>query len=97
MVEDTGKTLRADTYRPVNVPEPVKVEEDALGSPAAVGGKRRAFRGRVISVEDGWRIDDEWWRAEPVARFYYDVLLASGQRLVLYKDLGNGEWYQQEY
>ncbi len=94
MVEDTGKALRADTYRPVNVPEPVKVEEDASGLPAAVGGKRRQA---VAAIEDRWRIDDEWWRAEPVTRLYYNALLASGQRLVLYKDLATGGWYEQDY
>jgi hypothetical protein len=44
-----------------------------------------------------WRIDDEWWRAEPVSRRYYNVLLTSGQRLVLYKDIITGNWYEQEY
>jgi hypothetical protein len=94
MVEDTGKTLRADTHRPVNTPEPVRVEEDASGLPVAVKAKRRQA---VAYVEDRWRIDDEWWRAEPVARLYYNVRLASGQRLVLYKDIATGGWYQQDY
>jgi hypothetical protein len=50
-----------------------------------------------MTIEDRWRIDDEWWRAEPVSRLYYNVLLVSGQRLVLYKDLITGDWYEQEY
>jgi hypothetical protein len=94
MVEDSGKTLRADTYKPVNAPEPVAVEEDASGLPVAVRLPRRHV---IIAVEDKWRIDDEWWRTEPVARLYYTVLLASGQRLVLYKDLLTGGWYKQDY
>jgi hypothetical protein len=94
MVENAGKTLRADTYKPVNTPEPVKIEESASGGPLAVRIKRRQA---VIAIEDKWRIDDEWWRKEPVARLYYNVLLASGQRLVLYKDLVTGSWYQQDY
>ena len=94
MVENTGKTLRADTYKPVNTPEALQVEEDASGFPLAVKGKRRQA---IISIEDRWRLDDEWWRAEPVSRLYYNVLLASGQRLVLYKDLVTGGWYEQEY
>ena len=36
MVKDTGKTLRTDTYRPVNAPQSVEVEEDASGVPLAV-------------------------------------------------------------
>ena len=94
MVEDTGKTLRVDTCRPVNVPEPIRVEEDVSGFPVTIRGKRRQA---VVAIEDRWRIDDEWWRAESVARLYYNVLLASGQRLVLYKDLVDGDWYQQDY
>ena len=94
MVENTGKTLRADAYKPVNAPEALKVEEDAAGLPVAVRLKQRQA---IASIEDKWRIDDEWWRAAPVSRLYYNVLLASGQRLVLYKDLVRGSWYEQEY
>ena len=104
MVEDTGKTLRADTnqpltgfpspYKPVNLPVPVKVEENKAGRPAAVRDKRRL---PVMAIEDCWRIDDEWWRAEPVSRIYYNILLTSGRRMVLYKDLTKGDWYEQEY
>ena len=94
MVEDTGKTLRADTYKPVNTPEPVKIEEDASGLPLAVRIKRRQA---VTAIEDKWRLDDEWWRSEAISRLYYNVLLVSGQRLVLYKDLVTGGWYQQDY
>jgi hypothetical protein len=94
VVPDTGKTLRADACKPVNTPEALRVEEDASSLPLAVRLKRRQT---VISIEDRWRIDDEWWRAAPVSRLYYNVLLASGQRLVLYKDLVAGGWYQQDY
>jgi len=91
MVENTGKALRADTVKPVNIPEPVQVDEDPSGGPAAVRTKRRDV---VTDILDRWRIDDEWWRSEPVSRLYYAVLLASGQRMVLYKDLVNGRWYR---
>lgn len=95
MVEDTGKTLHADTHRPVNVPEPVQVEEASSCSlPLAVGAPRRQA---VKAIEDRWRIDDEWWRKEPVSRLYYEVVLESGQQLVLYKDLTTGEWHRQNY
>jgi hypothetical protein len=94
MVENTGKTLRADTYRPLNTPGALQVEEDASGLPVAVRVKRRQA---VISIDDRWRLDDEWWRTEPVSRLYYNILLASGLRLVLYKDLVTGGWYRQDY
>jgi hypothetical protein len=94
MVENTGKTLRADTYKPVNTPEPVKIEESASGGPLAIRTPRRQA---IAAIEDKWRLDDEWWRTVPVSRLYYAVRLASGQRLVLYKDLTNSGWYQQDY
>ena len=68
------------------------VEEDSRGLPAAV---RTKLRQAVIAIENRWRIDDEWWRSEPVSRLYFVVLFASGQRLVLYKDLTDSQWYRQ--
>jgi hypothetical protein len=94
VVTDTGKTLRPDASKPVNAPEPVKVEEDPGGLPAAVRMKRRQA---VAAVEDRWRLDDEWWRRRLVVRLYFSVRLASGHRLVLYKDLATGDWYKQGY
>ena len=94
MVEDTREALRPGTYKPVNTPEVIRVDEDAGGLPVAIMGKQRET---IMSIEDRWRIDDEWWRAVPVSRLYYNVLLASGQRVVLYKDLVSSRWYEQEY
>ena len=94
MVKDTGKTIRTDIYRSVNAPEPVDVEEAPSGLPLAVKTPRRQA---IKTIEDRWRIDDEWWRDEAVLRLYYAVRLISGQRLVLYKDLSSGNWYRQDY
>jgi hypothetical protein len=92
MVENTGAALHPDAVKPVNTPEPVRVEEGPAGLPLAV---RLPNRQRIVAIEDRWRIDDEWWRAEPVSRIYYVVLLASGEKLALYQDLFSGEWYKQ--
>jgi hypothetical protein len=94
VVAHSGTTLRPDAYRPVNLPEPVLVEEGRDGLPAVV---RLPKRQKVDGIEDRWRLDDEWWRREPVSRVYYAVRLASGQRLELYKDLATGAWYKQAY
>ncbi len=59
---------------------------------------RNKFEGTLVAaIDDRWRVDDEWWRSEPISRLYYAVRLASGQRLVLYKDLVSGGWYRQGY
>ena len=92
MVEDTRKTVRAGTLKPVNQPEPERVEEDVAGLPVALVTKRRRV---IIAIDDRWRIDDEWWRSEPISRMYYTVRLVSGQKLILYRDLVSGGWYRQ--
>jgi hypothetical protein len=94
MVADTRKTLRTDSIKPVNLPEPLQVKETPAGLPSAVRLKRRQS---IIAIEDCWRIDDEWWRSEPVSRLYYAVILASGQRIVLSKNLIDNCWYRQSY
>jgi hypothetical protein len=70
------------------------VEEDSAGLPLAVRSPRKQT---VVAIEDRWRIDDEWWRREPISRLYCCVLLAFGQRLMLYKDLIKDCWYRQSY
>ena len=92
MVENSGKTSGSGTYQPVNLPEPVTVEEDASGLPKAIVMRPRQI---IMSIEDKWRIDDEWWRSESISRLYYSVLLKSGLRRVLFKDLIAGGWYKQ--
>jgi hypothetical protein len=94
VVEDTGKALRAETGKPLNTPEMLAVEENESGRPVAV---RMKYRQAVTIIEDCWRIDDEWWRTNPISRLYYRVRLTSGQRLVLFKDLVAGNWYKQDY
>jgi hypothetical protein len=94
MVKNPGKALWTNTFKPINIPEPVSVEEDSSALPVAVRMKRRQV---VSTIEDRWRIDDEWWRSEPISRLYYVVLLDSGHRLVLYKNLANKCWYCQAY
>jgi hypothetical protein len=95
MVQNSGKTLRPGlSLRRINLPEPIEVAESASAGPLAV---RSTKRQTVKAIEDMWRIDDEWWRSEPVSRLYYAVLLDSGQRLVIYRDLVEGRWYRQMY
>ena len=92
MVEDSRAAIRSEAAKPVNTPVPVKVEENAAGLPIAVRAPRRQ---PITDIIDRWRIDDEWWRSETISRLYYVVILKSGQRLVIYKELDNGGWHKQ--
>jgi len=74
------------------LPEAVGVEENPAGEPAVV---RLGFRQTVQSLEDRWRIDDEWWRSEEISRMYYVVLFKSGQKVVVFKDMVKGDWWRQ--
>jgi hypothetical protein len=112
MVQDSRKTLRpglrklasqapADAKSPnagdiirLNEPEAVEVKEGSKGAPEAVKTARLQV---VAAIEDCFRLDDEWWREEPVSRLYYRVLLASGECLTIYKNLQNNAWYRQMY
>jgi hypothetical protein len=94
VVKNPGETLRAGPYKPLNTPELILVEENAEGLPLAV---RKHRRQRVETIDDCWRLDDEWWRHEPVSRLYCAIRLASGQKMVIYKDLKVGSWYRQSY
>ncbi len=90
MVTDTRKALRPRTLKPLNVPVAVAVDEDKSGRPATLIDPKRDT---VIDIEDIWRLDDEWWRAEALSRIYYTITTSSGRRLTIFKDLATGNWY----
>ena len=92
MVPPARTPLRADRLRAVNVPVTVTVELDVCELPLAV--TVRGARCAVESVLETWRLDDEWWRV-PIARRYVDAVLDGGRHVVLYCDLGTGEWWMQ--
>jgi hypothetical protein len=51
----------------------------------------------VASIEDTWKINDEWWRGpgQEIERVYFEVLLADGRRVTLFHDLVSSEWFRQ--
>jgi hypothetical protein len=92
MVAVTGTALRPDTLQPVNRPAAIQVKTDAAGVPRALQGRPRQ---QIAAIDDRWRLDDEWWRREPISRLYYVVRLAAGHRVVLFHDLVHDAWYRQ--
>ncbi|HXE83744.1 MAG TPA: hypothetical protein VN513_10495 [Gemmatimonadales bacterium] len=61
----------------------------------AVGRFGGLADGRIESINETWRIDDEWWR-QIISRLYYEVMLEGGKRVVLFLDLITGSWYLQQ-
>jgi len=88
-------TARAHRLRPLNQAKPIEVEADESGEPWGVVLERERLV--VAAVQDRWRIDDEWWREQPVSRLYFSVLLGGGRTLTIYRDLVTGRWFQQNY
>ena len=103
MVAPPRAPLRADRLRAVNEPRLVAVELNADGLPKAIRRSRDNGGGQggqeteaavVDAVLESWRIEDEWWR-HLISRRYFEVLLERGGRVVLFEDLGTGEWFVQ--
>jgi len=94
MDADTRKAMGTNAIKPLNMPEALFVEEDPSGSPVRVKLKQRHS---IVTVEDCWPIDDEWWRSESISRIYYTVILDSGRRLIFCHNLTNKCWYSQSY
>lgn len=70
---------------------PVKTGDNEI--PIAV-----KLRGRWLAVEsvaDRWRIDDEWWREQPVSRTYYECVVDQGLKVTVFQDIRSGRWYEQ--
>ena len=51
----------------------------------------------VTLARTTWRIDQHWWRSEPVQRQYFRVLPEDSPPLTVYYDLYAQTWARQEY
>jgi hypothetical protein len=49
----------------------------------------------VEVVREEWRVLDRWWTEEPIARRYFEVVLETGQNVVVFRDGERGGWYSQ--
>ena len=65
------------------------MEEHADGSP------RRVNRQGVALVREEWRVVDRWWTEEPVSRRYFELVLESGERAVVFRDEEGRGWFSQ--
>ena len=92
MVTNPGTPPRPGAIRALNHPAPVQAKTDPRGRPAVVLINRRWLP--VVHVLDVWRIDDEWWRPEPVSRMYYQLDLTGLGQVILYQDLAADLWFR---
>jgi hypothetical protein len=68
----------------------VLVEEGFDGAPRLVD------RQEVAVVREEWRVLDRWWTEEPISRRYFEVVLESGQNVVVFRDQERGGWFSQK-
>lgn len=75
--------------RRLNEPRPVAVRADPEGPPQAVDG------GSVEAVREEWLVEDRWWTSAPLRRHYFELALADGRALTVFRDAGDGRWFRQ--
>jgi hypothetical protein len=95
MVARTRASLGTHTLRALNVPAPLTVQVDAAEQPVSVRSAGWLHPRIVARVQDCWRIDDEWWREQPISRLYYVLLLDNDTLVMVYHDLLTECWYEQ--
>ena len=88
MVTDPGATRVTRSAR-LNAPRPALVEAGFDGTPGLVN------RQPVAAVREEWRVLDRWWTEEPISRRYFEVVLASGENVVVFRDQERGGWFSQ--
>ncbi len=93
MVAYPGAAQRPDRLRALNRPRRMAVRHDAQGVPTAV--RTTAGWIAVEQVIDHWRLDDEWWRDDPLRRWYYTLALAGGRTMTVFHDRSRDTWFQQ--
>ena len=71
-------------------PKPVRVRTDAEGRPVEIDGVA------VEAVREDWLVEDRWWTPKPLQRRYFEVVLANGRNLVVFREPPDGaRWYEQ--
>jgi hypothetical protein len=88
-------TIVPHDLRPLNAPQPLRMQTDAQGHIVGVWRQGRLTPRRIVAVQDHWRIDDEWWREHAISREYYELQLDDGALLVVYHDLLADIWFEQ--
>lgn len=75
--------------RGVYPPRAVAVEADGDGSPRKLGAVV------VEAIREDWLVEDRWWTSKPLRRHYYELVLADGKDVVVFRDLFSGRWLRQ--
>jgi hypothetical protein len=71
-------------------PRPVDVHAGSDGVPRAVSAVA------VEAVREEWLVEDLWWTPKPLSRRYFELVLADGRDLVVFREPDKGgRWFEQ--
>jgi hypothetical protein len=71
-------------------PRPAEVRADEAGVPVAVGSVA------VETVREEWLVEDRWWTPRPLGRRYFELALADGRCVVVFREPDDGgRWFSQ--
>jgi len=79
--------MRVARTRRLAAPRPVAVTVGEGNRPLTVGGRP------VEAVREEWFVEDRWWTDEPLRRHYYELVLADGRNVVVYRDRDRCTWF----
>ena len=70
-------------------PQPVRVDAASGGAPSAVDSVA------VDAVREEWLVEDRWWTPKPLSRRYFELVLADGRNVVVFRSDGGDRWFLQ--
>ena len=63
---------------------------------AGPGGSPRAAEGVVVeAIREEWLVEDRWWTPRPLRRHYFELVLADGRDVTVFRSGRSGRWYRQ--
>ena len=62
---------------------------DAAGTPRALDHVA------VEAIREQWEVDDRWWIPQRLRREYFELALANGRAVVVFRCVLSGRWYRQ--
>lgn len=75
--------------RRLYVPQRVAVE-------TGLGEKPRLVEAVAVeAIREEWLVEDRWWTPKPLRRHYFELVLADGRDVVVFRSGGSGRWYRQ--
>jgi hypothetical protein len=75
--------------RRLYAPKAVDVRVGAGGTPLAVDGVA------VEAVREEWLVEDRWWTPRPLRRHYFELALADGRAVTVFRRIDGERWFRQ--